>query len=447
MSEVKASAGMVKLVQRYFDINKNKPPGYGKNWMRVLMAFGVVKEGHLGLTPMTIPEVKEREKRWGGWKRIRLELEEIEFNEAVAEAEEEEKEITEVLGEDWREDWNPETDPYPYKFPATPWEERLAKKRPHDTPFVGDHLTYRWRDILARMTCEWRELAESHPEGEREGYKSDDAKQLFSEIEQVNRGWRNPDDFPEIYGEWDDQHVTPEQHDEFKAIGEGRGVMSYGTCGYCGKQILDKGDNIKNHVAGCRLNPANGDKLSHIRYVSCVDPKSGYSVRVPGTRAGDDTMTFRYFVGWGQGQRTKRLTMMASYGKSGASHSNRMLGNVALTTKLGEYQADNLPSLINDRLPQPDVLSFSFNSDKSRFGVMIDTDNYPGGKISYSPSKDDDVYMRVEVEVIADKWEPMYLRRDVLSYAEKPLHVRIQIAPIGGSDKLASEWVYLLDEE
>ena len=438
------SQGLVDRAIRYLNLNRKKNPNGGKSWVRVLIAFGEEKEGHLGLTAMTAEEAKERVKRWRGWKPFYEEISRIEFSKLAIEAEKEEKEIEEVLGDEWKENFDPETDPWLYAWPSTPWEKRWKEKRPYNIPVIGQHLTYRWRDILARKTCEWIELAENHPQGSSQGYRSKEAKQLFSDIEQVNRDWRKVEDWPDLYGEWDNLHVTPELYDEMKAYGEGRGVMSFATCHYCKKQILDEGTNVRDHVEACKLNPKNGNKFGHIPYVSCMDPETGYSMRIPGNHAGGN-VGFRYFVGYGQGQVSKRLTLSVTYGKNGST-GNRMLGNVDMSTPLGEYKADNLPPLINDKLPQPEIFSFGFNQKKTHFSVFMDTDNYPK-KISYNPSKNDEVYMRVEVEIEEDKWEPMYLRRDVPSYADRPLHVRMQIAPIGGSHTLPSDWIYLLEEE
>ena len=63
-------------VQSYYDINKNKAPGYGKNWKRVLIAFGEMQDSNL--TPFTAAEALEREQLWSGWKPVREALECIE---------------------------------------------------------------------------------------------------------------------------------------------------------------------------------------------------------------------------------------------------------------------------------------------------------------------------------------------------------------------------------
>ena len=63
-------------VQSYYDTNKNRAPGYGKNWKRVLIAFGDMQDSNL--TPFTAAEAREREQLWSGWKPVREALECIE---------------------------------------------------------------------------------------------------------------------------------------------------------------------------------------------------------------------------------------------------------------------------------------------------------------------------------------------------------------------------------
>ena len=48
----------------------------GKNWLRILIAFGV--ETHDTLTPFTAAEARERVSRWGGWRPFAEALEEVE---------------------------------------------------------------------------------------------------------------------------------------------------------------------------------------------------------------------------------------------------------------------------------------------------------------------------------------------------------------------------------
>ena len=76
------SDALMSRVRRYYDVNKDRGPGYGANWKRVLVAFGDVEDS--GLTAMTAADAAVRETRWWGWKPVREALECI---EAEAEAE------------------------------------------------------------------------------------------------------------------------------------------------------------------------------------------------------------------------------------------------------------------------------------------------------------------------------------------------------------------------
>ena len=70
------SDGLIDKVRYYYDANQNRAPGYGKNWKRVLIAFGDVQDSQL--TPFTAAEARESEQRWSGWKPVREALECIE---------------------------------------------------------------------------------------------------------------------------------------------------------------------------------------------------------------------------------------------------------------------------------------------------------------------------------------------------------------------------------
>ena len=67
---------LLSKVRHYYDINKNRSPGYGKNWKRVLLAFGDVSDSQL--TAFTAAEAQERESRWSGWIPVREALDCIE---------------------------------------------------------------------------------------------------------------------------------------------------------------------------------------------------------------------------------------------------------------------------------------------------------------------------------------------------------------------------------
>ena len=65
--------GLLSLVQGYYDANRGKPPGYGQNWKRVLIAFGAVQDSQL--TAYTADEASQSEQVWAGWKPVREALE------------------------------------------------------------------------------------------------------------------------------------------------------------------------------------------------------------------------------------------------------------------------------------------------------------------------------------------------------------------------------------
>ena len=66
----------LELARDYYDLNRDRAPGYGRNWRRVLVAFGDVVDDQL--TPFTAAEALEREQVWFGWKPFREALECIE---------------------------------------------------------------------------------------------------------------------------------------------------------------------------------------------------------------------------------------------------------------------------------------------------------------------------------------------------------------------------------
>ena len=63
---------LLATVEGYYEHNQNRPPGYGENWFRVLVAFGVqtadawTATSHT-MTPMTATDAREREAKWSGW--------------------------------------------------------------------------------------------------------------------------------------------------------------------------------------------------------------------------------------------------------------------------------------------------------------------------------------------------------------------------------------------
>ena len=67
---------LLNKVRHYYDINRHRAPGHGKNWRRVLLAFGDLSDADL--TPFTAAEARVRESKWFGWKPVRVALECIE---------------------------------------------------------------------------------------------------------------------------------------------------------------------------------------------------------------------------------------------------------------------------------------------------------------------------------------------------------------------------------
>ena len=75
------SDNLLETVRRYYDANKNRSPGYGANWKRVLVAFDDVNDAQL--TAMTAADARTRESRWFGWQPIRKALDCIETETAA----------------------------------------------------------------------------------------------------------------------------------------------------------------------------------------------------------------------------------------------------------------------------------------------------------------------------------------------------------------------------
>ena len=63
------SDSLLARVRSYYDANKHRPPNYGENWKRVLIAFGDMQDSQL--TPYTAAEAEQSEQRWSGWKPVR----------------------------------------------------------------------------------------------------------------------------------------------------------------------------------------------------------------------------------------------------------------------------------------------------------------------------------------------------------------------------------------
>ena len=70
------SDGTLESARDYYELHRDRAPGYGRNWLRVLVAFGDVVDDQL--TAFTAAEALEREQRWFGWRPFREALECIE---------------------------------------------------------------------------------------------------------------------------------------------------------------------------------------------------------------------------------------------------------------------------------------------------------------------------------------------------------------------------------
>ena len=70
------SGETLELARDYYELNRHRAPGYGRNWRRVLVAFGDIADDQL--TAFTAAEALAREQIWFGWKPFREALECIE---------------------------------------------------------------------------------------------------------------------------------------------------------------------------------------------------------------------------------------------------------------------------------------------------------------------------------------------------------------------------------
>ncbi len=68
---------IVKKVEGYYEDNRHRADrGHGKNWLRVLVAFGQYQER--GIKPYSAAEARESAKTWRGWEEVALALEGLE---------------------------------------------------------------------------------------------------------------------------------------------------------------------------------------------------------------------------------------------------------------------------------------------------------------------------------------------------------------------------------
>ena len=66
----------LELARDYYELNRHRAPGYGRNWRRVLIAFGDITDTQL--EAFTAAEARQSETRWAGWRPFRQALECIE---------------------------------------------------------------------------------------------------------------------------------------------------------------------------------------------------------------------------------------------------------------------------------------------------------------------------------------------------------------------------------
>ncbi len=74
---------LIHQVRNYYKANRNRADrGYGRNWLRVLRAYGTPNDyavpDYATLKPFTAAEARAREAKWSGWTQVRQELERIE---------------------------------------------------------------------------------------------------------------------------------------------------------------------------------------------------------------------------------------------------------------------------------------------------------------------------------------------------------------------------------
>ncbi len=74
---------LIYVVRGYYEANRNRADrGYGRNWLRVLRAYGAPNyyavPDYATLRPFTAAEARAREAEWSGWTQVRQELERIE---------------------------------------------------------------------------------------------------------------------------------------------------------------------------------------------------------------------------------------------------------------------------------------------------------------------------------------------------------------------------------
>ena len=172
-------------------------------------------------------------------------------------------------------------------------------------------------------------------------------------------------------------------------------------------------------------------------YVSVVDPRTGYDFDVPSQHM-DKVGDFTYRVSPSDPTgRILGLYMTVKYGVKG-SHGLTLLGRVAPDTLQGEYDPGALPFLVErKRLPVPEA---RLTVDRAKRTFEIKLIDYP---MSVGILSKYEAYLRVDVQIRENIWEPFYARRDVPDYIDiDTLHVRIQVAPTA-HEPGRSPYVYL----
>ena len=90
------SDGLKATTQRYYDLNSGKAPKYGRNWFRVMVAFGMRTPGQWArggdAAPYTAAEARTSQGVWHGWKPFAEALECIETELAASRPAEDEGE-------------------------------------------------------------------------------------------------------------------------------------------------------------------------------------------------------------------------------------------------------------------------------------------------------------------------------------------------------------------
>ena len=82
---------LMEKTKRYYELHRNKAPGYGANWFAILTAFGERTQADWtadsrSIEPMSSASSRERESKWSGWKPFTEALECVEGEFAKVQA-------------------------------------------------------------------------------------------------------------------------------------------------------------------------------------------------------------------------------------------------------------------------------------------------------------------------------------------------------------------------